>query len=1191
MKKVRFNFHSIGWDVKILRIMRLMIMMMLFPALLIASPGFGQKQIKMEVKNATLEQVLKELRSLSGYYILYNIQDVRGVEGVNVNVSSASVEEVLQLCLRNTNLDYEISDQTILISVKKTTTEPEEKKERTIRGVVKDKKGESLPGVTVLVKGTGLGVATDIDGKFTMGTTRDTVDLIFSFVGMNTKEVRWHGQAELNVVLEENAQEMDEVVVTGYQVIKRSSMTGSVSTVKGDDLLLNGTQSLEQALQGQLPGVVVMNQDGLIGTRQKVRVRGTSTLLGSQEPVWVVDGIMQDDPLPFKATELTAFGPSSDNIDMIRNFVGSAISWLNPSDIEDVIVLKDASATALYGVRAANGVIMITTKKGKSGRMSVNYSGNFSIGSKITYDKMNLMNSKQRVDVSREIYEEGLVSGRGLSPVGYQEILQQYLQDKISYEQFNAGVKRLEVVNTDWFDLLYENPFSHSHNLSMSGGSETSTYYASFGITKNNGTAKGNDSESYQGSVSVTSRMWDKLQLSARVSGTVTKTSAFNKVTPYNYASRTSRVIPAFDENGEYYYYLNNNNDRYNVLNELDNTGNQNTTSNLSANLNLNWEIQQGLKFETTFGYGYSSSLGEAWATENSAYITNIRRYEFGAYAPTDLDYQMSPLPHGGELSIAEYRNASYTWKNQLSYVKNFGTHLITAMVGQEVNSTKYDGVTETLYGYLPGRGKTVMNPPPAIVNPAGQTVRNPLYDSRMNVRIQDNTTNKLSFFGAFDYTYDERYVLSGSIRFDASNRFGQDKDARYQPVWSVGARWNMGREHFLAGQDLLNEFSVRVSYGYQGNANESTGPDLIAYMPSGTGGMVTETGEYLLRIRNLPNPKLKWEKTASVDVGVDFVFWKNKISGSFEFYHKKTTDAIVQRQLPYEDGILGMPMNGGTLKNYGWELAINVTPIRTENFLWSLGVNTSKNKNEITSTLQTNESWQTASSGALQKEGYPVSGFWAFEYMGLSPEDGTPLLNLDGLNNPASELDATTYMKYMGKLDPDFTAGLNTSFRYKQITLSAGFNLQVGGKKFLSSMFDSDINNTTPYEYNNLPKDLVNRWRKPGDEAFTDVPSLPEVGKSRIALPTSTYSGYELYNYSDIRVVNASFLRCNNITLAYNISDGWVTKFAQNVGVTFSVTNPFIIVSKDYKGRDPEVATGSQPISRNYTLSVNFSF
>lgn len=1144
-------------------------------------------RLTLRMENATLEQVLWEIQRQTDFVFMYGTADVAGVTSLNVDMTDRTVPEILDYCLKGTRLTYEVSGNAVVLKMC-----DEEKKERVeISGEVKDSKGNPLPGVTVVEKGTSVGVATGVNGRYTFTTVKkDSVTLVFSFVGMKTQEVVWRGQKELNVTMVEEAQEMEEVVVTGYQTVKKSNMAGSVSTVSAEDLVLNGTQTLEQALQGKLPGVVVQNTSGLVGVRQKVRVRGTSTLLGSQEPVWVVDGIIQEDPLPFKATDLSSMSTEPDNMDMIRNFVGSAISWLNPSDIENVTVLKDASATAIYGVKAANGVIVITTKRGEKGRMSISYSGNFSIGSKVTYDKLDLMNSKERVDVSREIYESGLV-GHDLANVGYQRLLRLYLQEKISYDEFNTEVKKLEVVNTDWFDLLYENPFSYSNNISISGGSDKTTYYASFGITKNNGTAKGNDTQSYQGSINVNTLFWDCLQFSGRVSGSVSRTDGFHSsVSPYSYASITSRVISAFDEDGEWAYYLTRDGYKYNILNELAETGNGNKTNALNVNLSLNWEIVKGLKYEMSLGYGYTTSVGETWATEQSNYIAKIRGYEFGEYGPQDAKYQESRLPHGGELSHSESTNENYTWRNQLSWVKNWGTHLVTATVGQEASSSKYEGYSQTLYGYLPERGMSIKNPPLTTTNQvSGSITENTLYASPSTL-LTNNKSNKLSFYGAFTYTYDERYVFNASVRSDASNRFGQDRSARFLPVWSFGLRWNMGREHFLEGQDLLNECSIRLTYGYQGNASEAASPDLIARIPSGA-GISDVTGEYYLNISSLPNPKLRWEKTATLNVGVDFVFWKNKINGSFEYYYKKTTDAVVNKEVPYENGVLSMPMNGGSLENSGWELAVSFSPVRTNTFMWTLGLNTSKNYNKVTSTLESNKNWTQMVTGNVNKEGYAVSSFWAFEFAGLSPDDGTPLYNLPGVDTDAAQTDASVFMKHVGKLDPDFTGGVTMGFRWKDLSLSSSFYLSAGGKKFLAKVYDNDMFNSTPYEYNNLPKDLEYRWRKPGDENHTNIPSLPEYQKCSYDLASHSAYGYEMYNYTDIRVVNASYFRCNNISLSYNLSKGWIKRFAQNLGVTFNVSNPFMIVSKDFKGKDPEVATGAQPFSQNYSLSVNLSF
>lgn len=1154
-----------------------------------------QKKVTINKKDVPVREILEEIKRQTDFDFVVNAGFIADLGKRTLNVKGVTVDEALLALLRDTKYAYEIVNNHITFVLKSGAEAVGNKVELvTVRGQVLDEFKNPLPGVTISLKGTSIGVASDVEGVFELNVPqKDTIVLVFSFVGMKTKEIAWKGEKVLNVVLVEDVKTMEEVVVTGYQTVKKSNMAGSSSVVSAKDLMFTATNSLEQALQGKIAGMVVRNTNGLVGTRQKVRVRGTSTLLGSQEPVWVVDGIIQEDPLPFKTEDFKLFGQDNmDNFETMRNFVGSAISWLNPSDIKDITVLKDASATAIYGVKAANGVIVITTKRGEAGRVSVTYSGNFSIGSKLTYDKMELMNSKERIDVSREIYEKGYPSISSKIPsVGFSGVMKKYLQDKISYEEFNAEVKKLEVMNTDWFDILYENPFSHSHNVSLSGGGDKSTYYASFGVTQNNGTAKGNDSESYNGRVNVTTVFNEKFHLSASLSGNITKTNAFNEIDPYMYASQTSRAIPCYNEDGSLAFYKAKNEYDYNILYELSQSGNKNRTTNLNLNLFGGWDILTGLKYELTFSYGTSSTHGETWATELSNTIAEERGYEYGAYTPEDSEYKKSPLPQGGKLSMMEARMETWTVRNALSYVGHADKHLYTVLVGQEARKTRNEGYDETIWGYVPSRGKSIVTPPVEIEDEYSSSDRasNPLFNE-MGQKITDNTATYVSYYGTLSYTYDERYVFNASIRGDASNKFGQDKSARFQPVWSVGLRWNLGREHFMEGQELVNEMSFRASYGFQGNVCEESGPDLIAGIPS-DGGVWGPTGEYYLTISRLPNPKLKWEKNRSINLGVDFTLLNNHISGTFEYYYKKGKDIVTKRAVPHANGVTSMYMNGGTMKNKGWELTLNFVPLRLNEFVWNLSLNTSKNTNEITSKLEENTTWRNAASGGLSRDGYPVSAFWAFAFDGLSPENGSPLFDFfDADNNPNVKTDATTYMKYMGKLDPDFTAGLSTSFRYKSLVLSASFNLQVGGKKFLAPAFDTK--NDVPGDYTNLPKELVHRWREPGDENLTNIPSLPYSGKSQMQTPNgNSLYPYEIYNYSDERVVDAWFLKCNMISLSYSLPEKWLKGFAQNLSLSFNVTNPFQIVSSDFKGRDPEVATGSQPVGRDYSLNVSVSF
>lgn len=456
--------------------------------------GQTEQRVTLTMKQVLIEQVFRRLQETTRYRFTYLKEDLPGTPRKDYEFSGASIQEVMDELLKGTNLQWKFQSGAILVSKVKAEN-PMKKKFQRVSGKVLDSNKQPILGVTLLIKGTSVGGATDAQGEFVLDILpQEELSIIFSFIGMKTQEVSVKNDKPLLIIMEEEAQQIDEVVITGYQSMKKTSMAGSASSVRAEDLLLNGTQTLEQALQGHLPGVSIVNQSGLTGTRQKVRVRGTSTLVGNAEPVWVVDGIIQEDPLPFNASELTDIGDNGS--DVIKNFVGGAISWLNPNDIDNIVVLKDASATSIYGVKAANGVIVITTKKGERGRLTLSYSGNFSVSSKMNYRKLELMNSKERVDASREAFNNGAVL-RSDEPIGYMALATAYRRREISYDEFNAGVKRLEVQNTDWFDILFQTPFSHSHSVNVSGGSDKTTYRGSFGYNDSQNTAKGNSRKSY----------------------------------------------------------------------------------------------------------------------------------------------------------------------------------------------------------------------------------------------------------------------------------------------------------------------------------------------------------------------------------------------------------------------------------------------------------------------------------------------------------------------------------------------------------------------------------------------------------------------------------------------------------------------------------------------------------------------
>lgn len=1149
-----------------------------------------EEKINLSFKNEKLSTVLKTLETVSGYNLMYVYDDMDNYI-YSGKVNTTSIDLALRQILGGFPVIYTIEGKNVTIKLR-----PEPKTQKVSGIVLSTENNEPLVGVSVRFKNTHYGTITDIDGKFTIAANTTSSTIVASFMGMETQMLK--AAPQMRIVLKPNTHMIKELVVTGYQTLDKTRIAGAVSTIRGKDLNLNGINTIEQALQGKIAGVAVTNTTGQVGVRQKTRVRGASTMMGSQEPVWVVDGVIQEDPLPFNTQELDAQGGiTQDNFDYIRNYVGNSISWLNPTDIESITVLKDASATAIYGVRAANGVIVIKTKRGKVGSVSVSYSGGINIGEKVTYDRLELMNSKERVAVSREIYNRGLIADFTNNTIGYAGALNQYLNKQITAEQFEAQVNKLETTNTDWFKLLFRNPISHNHNISFSGGNDKARYYSSLGYYSTKGTAIGNDVEGYNARVGLNMDFTPSFHLSFDLSGAYTSTDGFYVVDPYEYATSINRALSAYNTNGDLEYYRTSDGYLFNFINERNQTGNNNKSLSLNAALNINYDITKSLRLQSLFSLNTSNVNGESYATERTKYIAKNRHYDYGTKKPIDPEYKNSPLPIGGEYNMNDNRQLTWNWRNSISYDHLFNEiHALTAMLGVEVSSIKYIGYAATQYGYLRDRGKSFATVPLTLTNPySGSETVNELLKNLAAPKITDQITNNLGAYLTLNYTYDNRYVVNLSVRSDASNRFGRYANENFNPVWAGGLRWNMANERWFSRQHIFSDVSLRASYGFQRNMASNYSPSLIVKIPSGAviGGTDPNTGDALLDISSLPYENLRWEKTISQNYGVDMGLFNNKIRLSFEYYIKQGKDMITMLTLPREYGIENLPVNGGSMNNHGYELTVGFTPIRTRNFTWDVSLNTSKNFNEVTKVGMQSISWMTAVSGAYIKSGYPTNALWAFKFKGIDQKTGYPIIDLSTTpgSDPAS--DPTAYLEYVGKLDPDFTSGLSMSFRYKEFSISSSFYLQLGGKRFLEAAYGTT--NYLPSEYENLSSELNNRW-EPGDTNAT-LPGLPDsnVKKQYIELPggnKTTASVYEMYNYSTARVVDASSFRCNSLAFSYAFPEKMAGKLmCKAISMSATVTNLFSIVSKDFHGRDPEVATGQQPRTRSYSLNLNITF
>ena len=668
------------------------LLLLIFFSLPIVS--FGQeKKFTFSFKHVPISTVYLHIEKNSDYSFVYNTQEVQRIGLKDYKFENASIREILDYCLKETDLTYEIRDKHIIIHRDYQKKGLEEMV--VVRGKVVGADDVVLPGVTVLLKGTVTGVTTDAEGKYSIFVPKKGATLIFSFVGMKTKEVVCGDKREINVTMEEDVQAMEEVVVTGYQTLRKSDVVGSVTTVKASDIMMPAYTSIDQMLQGRVAGMMVMNTSSRVGTSPKIRIRGTSTILGNQDPLWVVDGVIQPDPLPLNQNDMM--------VDDLKNILGNQISWLNPADIETITVLKDASATAIYGSKAANGVIVITTKRGQTDRMTVNYNGTFSFRTRPHYGLFNLMNSEERIQFSQEAFAAGAVYQN--VPVEslntYEGIMTLFYAKQISKEEAEMAIQRLGQTNTDWFKLLTRNSFSHNHNLSISGGSEKIVYNVSLGYSDQAGVEKDNDAKNLSGRINVGIELHPKVRVDMSLIGSVNRTWGYAAgVNPLEYATSTSRSVLAYDDVGNQYFQKLRANYRYNenlvllgfnILNEMQHSYSKNKSSQINGNLNFSWDITPWLRYEFVGGINNNVGVSESYAGEQTHYVAkNYRGYDFGSEMFGSDKYKAAMLPSGGELYNGNSDVLGWNVQNKITFQKTLKEdHRINLLIGTEVSSTK----------------------------------------------------------------------------------------------------------------------------------------------------------------------------------------------------------------------------------------------------------------------------------------------------------------------------------------------------------------------------------------------------------------------------------------------------------------------------------------------------------------------
>ena len=1060
---------------------------------------------------------------------------------------------------------------------------------RTVTGSVFDKAdNQPVIGATIAVmsaQGTvAHGTTTDLDGKFKLEVPSGTQNLTCRFMGYTTTTIHLQtGKDNYTVYMENDSKQLNELVVTGYQAIDRRKLTSAVTTIKMSDEIIGGVNNIDQALAGQIAGLSSVTSSGSPGAPVKLRIRGTASLSGTQDPLWVLDGI------PLEGTDI----PSMEDLQDIDNIYQTSIAGINPQDIESITVLKDAAATAIYGARAANGVIVIT-KKGKAGKPQINFSMKLTYNPKTDIDRLNLLNSDEKVDLELGLLQSDYTYRENKGDVA--RIIAGYgLTDAYKAGGWNAlspeaqaDINALRAVNTDWNDILFRGVFNQEYNVSLSGGSEKATYYSALGYYVEQGNVESVKNDRFNLTLKTDYRINSKLKVGASVFANRRKQRSYltyneGFTNPVYYSRIANPYMRPFDDEGNYIYDTNVQHRQgddivpdFNIFEERANTSNENTFTSLMSIFDAEFKWNEHFKVTSQFGLQWDENMIEKYAGQDSYAMR--REKEQHQYNGTTV------LPEGGSNKITENHSSQWTWKAMAEYQNRFkDIHELELMAGTEIRHNEDKSLYSAVYGY---DARTLTSKP--IIFPNEEKAESvPLHTET----YLENAF--VSWFATGSYTLLHRYTLGGSIRFDGSDIFGVAKKYRYLPLYSVSGLWRISDEPFMKNVTVINHLGLRASYGLQGNIDKNTSPYLIGIYDQTT--ILPGNSEDAIRPSSAPNPDLRWEKTQSANIGMDLSLWDNIISLSVDYYYRKGTDLIGLRMLPLETGYTSTTVNWAQMENEGVEVALTTRNIHTKDFTWFTNLNFGYNDNTVLR--------ETVAENAIKpsREGYSVGAIFAYKTAGLDDEGYPLFLTHDGrkvtateffkLNNAgASTLSAEeqrNLYSYIGSTEPKVSGGFMNTFKYKRVTLGINCIFNFGMYVQTTPTYDP-----TNYDRGlNSNRDILNRWTP--DHTNTTLPKLMTENDGR----TGEYLRYKeqnLFRELDIWVKKQNYFRFESIRLGYELPEKWLKPVGiKSASVSLEGRNLWVIASNYHNYLDPETMGNpyAAPIPKSFIFGLNVNF
>lgn len=980
------------------------------------------QKVSLDFKNERVEKVLASIKSQTGMSLVFSDQLVDVNRKVTMQLKDVTLKEALTRLLSGINLTFEIRNNKIYFIEKKAVSQPGSRKKR-VTGVVKDVMGEPLIGANVVEKGRSTnGVITDFNGKFTLEVD-ESASLVVSYIGYLAQDIPTKGKGDFHIILKEDTNTLDEVVVTGYGDFKKATYTGSASVLTTEKLEALPVVSVGQMIESNIPGIsVVAGTSSQPGAKTTLRVRGVASMNASTEPLYVLDGV------PIPSYDLSNFTSMSEAGGM------GFIETLNPADIESITVLKDAASASLCGAKGANGVVLITTKKGKEGKLRVNMAAKYGI-TDFAYTYRPLMGGEER----RKLIHEGLVNFQLDKGVSEQEA-QQYADANI--DQY---AKRLPQGYSDWESALFKTGYQQDYNLSASAGNQNSSFIGSLGYTKQTGVSLNSEMERFTGRVDASNK-YKKVEFGMNASFSWTKNVHLPEGKFYGSAIYASKVnltpsTPIYNEDGTYASGYRENNG-YNPILEAEVNDYYARTVRAMGTAKIAYNVWDNLKVSSVFTVDYSLTK------------------DFFFQSPDGRDG--ATYQGRGRMQMTD--RIRYTSQNNLTYSKTFGKHSVSAVTAFEV--MKYD--YEDLYAAKKTYGQDI--------NTSLGNAADPIDADQ---KLQEDAL--MSYVASVNYSYDDKYYASFSFRRDGSSRLSPD--TRWGNFWSLSASWRLSQERFMQPlKSVLSDLKLRASYGVNGNLPSS----YYGYQSTYTTGAFY-SGKPSPWESTLGNEELTWEKNYALNLGLDIGLF-SRVNVSLDWYTRTTKDLLMSKQLNSISGFSSLLTNVGQMRNTGVELEVRSNNIKTKDFSWTTAFNLSHNKNKI---LKLADLPWFVDGRYVRKEGYPFNTIYLREYAGVDPETGSALYydnqqdeNGNYTKNKVTDPGQASPIP-LKDITPTISGGFMNTFNYKFIDLSFNLSYSFGGYSYDNASY---ILQDDGYSViSNKSTEQRRRWQKPGD--ITDVP------------------------------------------------------------------------------------------------------